>query len=414
MDSELSDRPTILCVSHVAPWPASHGNEIRLQRLLLWLRNQNWRIILVLTNQSIEPAQLELIRSNVDHLVLARPRHPLIEQKGRRYKIKRFLQIVWPARRRHFVSVNGKMQVLADQLCPAHVNSIVRRLALQEKIDIYFAYYAFTIQAFNGLPKKVKLICDTIEIFSMPRFNDEGKPITPVLSFPADEERAMLQQADLTIAIQSLEAAYLQGLLPKQTVVTVGIDSDLPSHTGVPSEAGEIIGIIGSDNLANLEGSEDFLNSCWPLIRNNRPKAKLLIAGKLGKALEAKYQDELPAGVTTLGWLASLDSFYRDLRLVVNPVVRGTGLKIKTVEALSYGRPVVSRPVGIEGIDWDGEPPWCVSADGPAMAEACIKLLADPHLCDEMAKAAKNFAVQTLSTEKVYSPLAALLDRVDH
>ena len=48
------------------------------------------------------------------------------------------------------------------------------------------------------------------------------------------------------------------------------------------------------------------------------------------------------------------------------------------------------------------------------MAEACIKLLADTHLCDEMAEAATQFARQTLSAEKVYSPLAALLDRVDH
>ena len=414
MNSSLLRKRTVLCVSHVAPWPASHGNEIRLQRLLLWLRHQNWRIILVLTNDSIGTVQQEQIRAHVDLLILARPQHALIKNSSRRYKIKRFLQLLWPIRKRHQTSTSGKMLELADHLCPAYVNAIVRRLAIQEHIDIFLAYYAFTIKAFEGLPQKTMLICDANEVFSMPRYDESGDRLTPVLSFSPEEEKAMLAQADVVIAIQSLEAAYLHRLLPKHDVITVGIDSDLPSDTGLPSEAGEIIGIIGSDNPANLEGTEDFLNSCWPLIRNSRPDAQLRIAGKLGNALETKFQGNLPSGIQVLGWLASLDSYYRELRFVVNPVLRGTGLKIKTVEALSYGRPVVARPVGIEGIHWDGEPPWCVAADGRAMAEACIQLLADPHLCDGMAEAATKFAFQALRSEKVYSSLTAFLDRIDH
>lgn len=402
---------TILCVSHVAPWPATHGNEIRLQRLLLWMRKQNWRIVLVLTNHWIDPSQQDLIRPHVDLLILASPQHPLLQHRDRGDQIRRALHFIWPTGGRHPAPDNGAMRELADQLCPAYVTAIVQRLARKEKVDICFAFYAFTSQAFSCLPRRIPLICDAIEVFSMPRYNENGDPIKPVLAFSAEDEQAMLLQADAVIAIQSLEAIYLQRLLPQHTVITVGIDSDLPAVPGLPSQASEIIGIVGSDNPANLEGAEVFLHRCWPLIHASRPQAQLRIAGKLGKALEAQHPGGLPAGVSTLGWVASLDAFYRDLRLVVNPVLRGTGLKIKTVEALSYWRPVVATPVGIEGMNWDGDLPWSICADAQAMAGACIALLEDPSLCDAMAESARQFAIQTLAAETVYSPLAALLQQ---
>lgn len=405
----------ILIVSHVTPWPASHGNEIRLQRLLLWLRKRQWRIIFVLTNHSIDSAQQELIRSHVDRLELAHPHHPLLQGRRRRRssreRMRRLYQYIWPAGFRRHAAASGKKSDLSAALCPPYVSALLKRLAMEEKIDIFFANYAFTIRAFSGLSANVKLICDSVEVFSMPRFDPAGNLMTPVLSFSAEEERNMLMAADTVIAIQSLEAAYLKRLLPGRSIVTVGIDKDLPQNPCLPSQTGEIIGIIGSDNLANLEGLEVFLTHSWPLIRDSRPKAQLRIAGKLSQVLEARLPDGLPEGVSSLGWIACLDDFYRDLRLVVNPVLRGTGLKIKTVEALSHCRPVVATPVAMEGIFWELEPAWRVCQNPQSMAAACIELLADSSLCDAMAQSARQFTILTLGSEKVYAPLDRILEQ---
>lgn len=400
----------ILCVSHVAPWPATHGNEMRLQRLILWLRKQNYRVILVLTNQNIDPEQQELIRSHVDRLELSSPHHGLLQYRSRRDRIKRLLHDLWPTPRRQAKAHGGQMQDLANQLCPAHVNSLARRLAADESVDFYFAFYGLTLQAFLGLPAKTKLICDTIEVFSMQRHDEFGKVIEPVLSFSAPEERTMLLQSDYVIAIQQTEANYLRQLLPERKVLTIGIDSELPAEPGLPSNAAEVIGILGSDNEANREGLDCFLERSWPSIKAMRPEAELRIAGKLSLALQTQLRNNLPEGVTTRGWIANLEDFYRDVRLVVNPALRGTGLKIKTVEALAHSRPIIAYPVGLEGIDWPAHPPWCEVADADAMAEACIRLLEDASRCDAMAYAAKQFAVQTLSAEQVYAPLREVLN----
>jgi glycosyltransferase involved in cell wall biosynthesis len=301
------------------------------------------------------------------------------------------------------------MHDLAEQLCPSYATTLVQRVAEQEPIHLGLAYYAFTIQAFAGLPSAFPLLCDSIEVFSMPRYSESGALIEPVLSFSADEERAFLQQCDVVIGIQADESSYLRRLLPDRVVVTVGIDSDLPLSFTPPSRVSETIGIIGSDNLANREGLALFLDQSWPLIHSQYPQARLRIAGKLGLALRDQDHSGLPDGVTTLGWIPDLSHFYRDLRLVVNPVVRGTGLKIKSVEALAHARPLVAYPVGLEGISCSSDLPWIEVVDSHAMAMACLSLLQDPARCDAMAEAAQSYAQQSLAAEHVYAPLAAFL-----
>ena len=400
---------TILVVSHVAPWPAAHGNEIRLQRLILWLRSQHHRIVLILTQPHFDADQLSLIRSHVDRLEVASPRHPLLCFRSRVGRIRDFLRHALPLRHRSAPARTGAMHDLAEQLCPSYATTLVQRVAEQEPIHLGLAYYAFTIQAFAGLPSAFPLLCDSIEVFSMPRYSESGALIEPVLSFSADEERAFLQQCDVVIGIQADESSYLRRLLPDRVVVTVGIDSDLPLSFTPPSRVSETIGIIGSDNLANREGLALFLDQSWPLIHSQYPQARLRIAGKLGLALRDQDHSGLPDGVTTLGWIPDLSHFYRDLRLVVNPVVRGTGLKIKSVEALAHARPLVAYPVGLEGISCSSDLPWIEVVDSHAMAMACLSLLQDPARCDAMAEAAQSYAQQSLAAEHVYAPLAAFL-----
>jgi hypothetical protein len=120
---------SILVVSHVAPWPATHGNEIRLQRLLLWLRKQNYRIKLVLTQPQFDAEQQALIRSHVDRLEIASPQHPLLQYRSRRQKLNSLLRYIVAGPRRPARANSGAMQKFANEICPPYVNLLVRQLA---------------------------------------------------------------------------------------------------------------------------------------------------------------------------------------------------------------------------------------------------------------------------------------------
>ena len=131
-----------------------------------------------------------------------------------------------------------------------------------------------------------------------------------------------------------------QGLAPREVLVS-GVDATVLEHAG---------GRIGQRPLAgsaNLEvtGLRDFLRFCWPGVLEQVPDAQLRVAGGVGRAAPPSE----PA-VTVLGYVSDLTAEYRAARVVINPAVAGTGLKIKTVEALAHLRPVIGWPHNRDGL----------------------------------------------------------------
>jgi hypothetical protein len=405
---------TIVCVSHVVPWPGAHGNEVRLQRLLVWLRKHDFRIILVLTKGDVGPEQADLVRRHVDRLEM-----PC--QSTRRIDPRRFFERcrLWFETMRSGPAAGGPpprpqpMQELADLICPERVTRLVNRVGKEERVDVYYAYYAFMLQAFRDVPCRERIVCDTVEMFSMVRDAAAGAALDSVLTFSREEERTMLLQCGHVLAIQHAEAGYLVELVPERRVSTVGMDCDVPAVPGLPSGAAELVGIVGSANPANVDGLRLFLDRSWPLIRDRAPRARLKIAGQLGTAVRQWYPDTPPDGVEAIGRVEDMAEFYRHVRVVVNPVRVGTGLKIKTIEALAHCRPIVTYPVGCEGIVPAPARAWWVVEDASAMAEACAALLGDPARCDAMAEAAKAFASAALAADSVYAPLVRVIDTID-
>lgn len=302
------------------------------------------------------------------------------------------------------------MQRLADRICPDVIGRLVQRVATEEAVDIYYAYYAFALNALRHVSQRERIVCDSVELFSMVHFDAAGVAIDNVLSFCREEEREMLLQSGHVLAIQRAEAAYLAELVPERPVWTVGMDHEVPESPGRPSESAELVGIVGSANQPNIDGLRLFLDRCWPLVRARAPRARLRIAGQLGAATRPWYPDTLPDGVEVMGWVEHLAGFYRDLRVVVNPVRAGTGLKIKTIEALAHCRPIVAYAIGCEGIDPAAEQAWWIVEDAESMAEACVSLLQNPARCDAMALAARRFASAALTADSVYAPLSRVLD----
>ncbi len=78
------------------------------------------------------------------------------------------------------------------------------------------------------------------------------------------------------------------------------------------------------------------------------PNAELRVVGTLGLRVETD-----DPSVKIMGLVDDLDAAYAGARVVINPAVAGTGLKIKTVEALCHHCPLVTWPSGVEGITPD-------------------------------------------------------------
>lgn len=159
----------------------------------------------------------------------------------------------------------------------------------------------------------------------------------------AHEEAKALQRCPNIFAIQEEEAAYFSYLAPQSKIFTVYSPFDYHPQ---PLVGNKNLLYLASRMEFNVNGIFWFLDNVWPLALDQDPDLKLMIGGSVCEKVPVnKYKN-----VFLLGRVNSLDSFYSIGDIVINPVFQGTGLKIKTFEALSYSKVTIVHPHSIQGV----------------------------------------------------------------
>ena len=115
--------------------------------------------------------------------------------------------------------------------------------------------------------------------------------------------------------------------------------------------------------------------------------------------------DEIFQNVQLSGRVEHIEAEYAAAEVCLIPLVVGSGLKIKLVEALSHGRACVATSVGVQGVQELREKAVLV-ADTPCdFARAVISVLTNADKRRAMETEARRYVIETLSPEKVYQPL---------
>ncbi|HEX4160541.1 MAG TPA: glycosyltransferase [Rhizomicrobium sp.] len=161
------------------------------------------------------------------------------------------------------------------------------------------------------------------------------------------EEKIALDRSDIVIAIKESEAEFYASLTDRE-VISVPFWQDQPPRSRRPMEGNADVplraGFIGALNVVNVANMEAFLAEFES--RHDIAAAPLLfdIAGEVCEFLDTRHPQ-----VRLLGRVESLDEFYDSLDVVAVPMTLSTGLKIKTGEALAFGKAVVAMDDGFDG-----------------------------------------------------------------
>jgi glycosyltransferase involved in cell wall biosynthesis len=270
-----------------------------------------------------------------------------------------------------------------------HWDAAVRKLAGEQKFDIVIVEYVFYSKALLAFEGALKVI-DTHDLFT-----DRAKKLAArnikshYWSLTRAQEARGLARADVILAIQKHEAAFFDELTEgKKRVLVVGHTVALRPLPAPESAAGNLL-FVGTRYAANVDGARYFIERVLPLVREKFPSVRLLVAGTVCEDLKA----DVP-GVELLGVVDDLDEAYSRAGIIVNPVLAGTGLKTKTVEALGHAKPLVTTACGAEGIE-DAAGRAFLMADDPAGMAAHINgLLESPARAADLAQRAFLFAAQ--------------------
>lgn len=163
--------------------------------------------------------------------------------------------------------------------------------------------------------------------------------------------------------------------------------ADEASPLPEPPETPPRVGFIGSMNWKpNSEGIKWFIESVWPSVQEGIPGATLHIAGRDLN----KVRTSFPEGkhIVFEGEPDNACSFIASNHVIIAPLFAGSGLRIKIIDAMSCGRPVVATPVAAEGIESRTDCGLAVAADAESFSSAVLGYLEDDGLRSSAGKAA--------------------------
>jgi glycosyltransferase involved in cell wall biosynthesis len=234
-----------------------------------------------------------------------------------------------------------------DEWVSPQLVQAVRFLADSKHYDVVVVNYVWCSALLPIFDSQTTLrVLDTHDAFGDRHKLSRAAGIAPHWFYTTVAEEARgLDRADLVLAIQEEEGAYFR----KNTRVPVEVvEYSAPTQYLAWHPTGRTkFGYIGSANPWNLESVRAF--------------DKLLFEDPLADALRNKADFLLFGGITkkigrldvfhSMGTVADVKDAYAAMDVVINPMLGGTGLKIKTVEALAYGRPIIATQAGGAGLE---------------------------------------------------------------
>lgn len=202
-----------------------------------------------------------------------------------------------------------------------------------------------------------------------------------------------LRKLDGIVAITDTDAKWFRQTFPQLPVVAIPFGIDAGTGEDLPEVEPSVKGLfhLGSMNwMPNQEGIRWFLDEVWPELRKQFPELTLSLAGRsMPEWLLQNKQD----GVIIDGEVDDARIYMLDHEIMVVPLFSGSGIRIKIIEGMLMGRPVITTPVGAEGIHYIEGEHLLIARNAAEYVAAVAQCLKNPRAAVQMGLAGRKLVL---------------------
>jgi glycosyltransferase involved in cell wall biosynthesis len=218
-------------------------------------------------------------------------------------------------------------------------------------------------------------------------------------------ELEVIKKVDAIVSITEVDKKVFEELAPGKPVFSciTGVNVEYykkPADRHLRPKT--IFYFASMDWLPNQEAVEWFLKNCWKKVHQAVPDCKFVIAGK---NMPPRFLKLNEPNVLAIENVTNSKEFYTQHDIMLVPLLSGSGLRIKIIEGMAYGKAIVSTSIGAEGIHVTNGKNIVIADSAGDFSNAVIGLLNDDAKRHELEREAQKFAEAEFDNKKVAASL---------
>ena len=409
----------ILVLTQVLPYPLDAGPKVRAYHVLQYLATQHEIVLVSFARDGDSPAALAHLRTicrEVAVVPMTRSRRgelaglwrsvrsgePFLIARDHRNSMHDLLAAM--VAREDFDAIHADQLSMAAYGLSAAAALAARHGGRRPRliIDVHNAYYL--------IPDRM---AETTRNPLMRAFLRREARLTQRY------ERRVYQQFDvaLTVTVEDLNA--IRRIMPAESAkphwltIPICVDASQPPLPRSSKPRGALM-LGGLHWPPNADAVRWLHEAIWPRVRTQVPDARLFVVGArppddiraLGDFPGVQSPEDAGAApVVVAGYVSDPSPFLRESAVLVVALRSGGGMRVKIVEAMLWGIPIVTTSIGCEGIDVVHGKHVLIADDPTQFADLIARVLSEPDLAARLAEESRRLVEERYSWQTAYRQL---------
>lgn len=211
-------------------------------------------------------------------------------------------------------------------------------------------------------------------------------------------------QVDAIVTITDDDKKNISEISNNKNIYTCLTGINLATYKTVfnPAKTNSLFHFASMDWMPNIEAVDWLMNEVWPKVIAKQKNAQLVLAGR---GMPRKFKTLSAENIKIIENVVSSEKFYSNYDIMLVPLWSGSGLRIKLVEGLAYGKAIVTTSIGAEGIPYTNHHNLMVADDADSFANAIVELLQNNMTKQSLQHNARKLAEQHFDYKKLAEDL---------
>lgn len=388
----------ILLLSQVMPFPPDAGPKVKTYHLLQYLVQHHEVTLVSFVRNAAEREAAHALR---DRCVAV---HTVPIQRAR-----------WRDAYHLVGSLLQNDSFLMRRDASGAMHTLLKRLTREQQFDIIHADQLNMAQFAVDLPGGARVIDQHNAVWTIVQRMAEHNNYVKRVGLECEARRLRRYEAQICarfdgmLVVSEPDRAFLQlaaseaGVtLPPTAIIPISIDAHSVPPVQRHAQPNTILSMATMFWPPNVDGVLWFAREVYPLVQAAVPNVRFAVVGARPPASVRQLSAADPS-ITVTGYVADPQPHLEAAAALIVPVRAGGGMRVKILEALARGLPIVSTTIGYEGIPLTPEQHLLVGDTPEAFAAALVRVLRDPTLGQQLAAAGRRVA-ETVYDWRIVNP----------